>query len=215
MTPPRPVLTGYSHSIYTRIIRLILLEKGIAFDYVEHDPFAQGTLGPHPFGRVPFLCHGDFAIYETAAISAYLDAAFDGPPMMPDSPQAAARAIQVVCIADVYAYWPMVRQIYEHAVFRPAYGEPSDPAEVQDSLRRTPKVLAALDEIAREGLVLSQGFGRAECHLAPMIAALVHAPEGADLLARYPGLYEWWLRTAPRPSLRETETSLPSGNVQS
>lgn len=32
MTLPRPVLTGYSHSIYTRIIRLVLLEKGIAFD---------------------------------------------------------------------------------------------------------------------------------------------------------------------------------------
>ncbi|MCU9838636.1 glutathione S-transferase family protein [Ruegeria sp. WL0004] len=215
MTLPRPVLTGYSHSIYTRIIRLILLEKGISFDYVEHDPFAQDALGPHPFGRVPFLCHGDFAIYETAAISAYLDAAFDGTPMMPDSPQAAARAIQVVCVADAYAYWPLVRQIYEHAVFRPTYCEPSDPTEVQDGLRRTPKVLAALDEIAREGLVLSQGFGRAECHLAPMIAALVQAPEGADLLARYPDLYEWWQRTALRPSMRETETSLPSGDVQS
>lgn len=215
MTPRRPVLIGYCHSIYTRIIRLVLLEKGIAFDYVEHDPFAQNAIGPHPFGRVPFLCDGDFAIYETAAISAYLDGAFDGPPMMPDSPQAAARAMQVVCIADAYAYWPLVRQIYEHAVFHPAYGEPSDPAEVQDGLHRAPTVLAALDEIAREGLVLSQGFGRAECHLAPMIAALVQAPEGAGLLARYPDLYKWWQRTALRPSLRETETSLPSGDVQS
>ena len=130
--------------------------------------------------------------------------------MMPDSPKAAARAIQVVCIADAYAYWPMVRQIYEHAVFRPAYGEPSNPAEVQDGLRRTPKVLAALNEIAREGLVLSQGFGRADCHLAPMIAALVQVPQGANLLSQFPSLLTWWRRTALRPSLHATKTAFPS-----
>ena len=87
----RPVLTGYRFSVFTRAARIALAEKGVGFDYVEHDPFAGGAVGPHPFGRVPVLRHGDFEIYETAAIIGYVDDGFDGPGLMPEGARAVAR----------------------------------------------------------------------------------------------------------------------------
>ncbi|AAV96443.1 glutathione S-transferase family protein [Ruegeria pomeroyi DSS-3] len=209
MTPNRPALTGYRYSVYTRAARLALIEKAVAYDYHEHDPFAPGAQGAHPFGRVPVLHHTGARFYETAAITAYVDLAFPGPALMPERPAAVARAVQVISIVDAYAYWPLVRQVYSHAVFRPAMGEPASQQSLREGMERAPAVLAALDEIAAEGLVLSGPVTRADCHLAPMIAAFVQAPEGADLLRRYPALAAWWQDMAGRDSLHLTETPLP------
>ena len=76
-------LIGYRYSVYLRIVRVVLAEKGVAFAHVEVDPFAgppDWYLALHPFGRVPTLRHGDFVLYETSAIARYVDAAFAGVP---------------------------------------------------------------------------------------------------------------------------------------
>ena len=67
------VLHGYRYSVYQRIARLTLEEKGVAYQQVEVNPFATDVpaayLALHPFGRVPALVHDGFALYETAAIT--------------------------------------------------------------------------------------------------------------------------------------------------
>jgi glutathione S-transferase len=212
MTAAPPILTGYRHSVYTRAVRIALAEKRVAHRHVEHDPFADGAAGPHPFGRVPHLGHGKFEIFETAAILTYVDAAFEGPSLRPAGARAQARAIQVAGIVDAYAYWPLVRQVYSHAVFRPAVGEPFSDAEIAAGMQAAPVILAALDAIAREGLVLGDGFTTADCHLAPMIAAFTAHPPAAALLATHPSLSAWWDRTARRASVRDTAISLGEGD---
>ena len=81
------VLHGYRYSVYVRIVRLALAEKGVAYERVEVNPFAPDVpaayLALHPFGRVPTLVHDDFALYETGAITRYLDRAFAGPALQP------------------------------------------------------------------------------------------------------------------------------------
>lgn len=49
---------GATYSVYTRIARLALIEKGVAFDLVPVDVFGPGGppaehLARHPFGRIP------------------------------------------------------------------------------------------------------------------------------------------------------------------
>jgi glutathione S-transferase len=196
MTDPAPVtLTGYRHSIYTRIARMTLLEKGVAFDEKEVDPFSPPLPPdyPHPFGKVPVLTHGAFTLYETSAIARYIDLAFPGPPLVPRDPRGAARMAQVIAIADAYAFRPLVLQVYAYRVFRPREGRAPDEAQIAQGLFTAPTVLAALDAIAREGLVLSgASVGLADCHLAPMIGAFTMAPEGAEILASHPDLSRWW-----------------------
>lgn len=111
---------------------------------------------------------------------------------------------------DAYGYRPMVRQVFEHRVFRPANGEALDEAEVAAGLRASGKVLAALESVAAEGLVLAKGqMTLAECHLAPMLDYFTAAPEGAALLARCSALSRWWADVAERPSLIRTNPGLP------
>ena len=89
------VLHGYRYSVYLRIVRLTLAEKGVAYDRVEVNPFASDVpaayLALHPFGRVPTLVHDGFVLYETGAITRYIDRAFPGPPLQPGDARALAR----------------------------------------------------------------------------------------------------------------------------
>lgn len=207
-------LIGYRFSIYTRIVRLVLAEKRLRATLVEVDPFRQplpaGFLALNPFGRVPVLQHGPFTIYETAVICRYLDEALPGPVLQPEDARDRARMAQVVAIADADGYWPMVRQVYAHRVFRPAEGLAPDPVTIAEGLEAADPVLRVLDGIAQEGRVLGpERITLADLHLAPMIAAFVEAPEGADLLADHAALSQWWGRIRGRASLRDTDPGLP------
>lgn len=208
------VLRGYTYSVYTRIARLALQEKGVLYEFEEVDPFQgnfpKGYLKRHPFGRVPVLSHGTFDVFETAAILRYVDAAFDGQPLLPDGAQEAARVSQVMSIVDNYGYQPMIRQVFAHRVFRQAVGEVVDEAEIAAGLTEAGPVLSALNSLAMEGRVLN-GRNRtlADCHLAPMIAYFVQAPEGRDALGEYPALAHWWASVSQWESLLDTDPGLP------
>jgi len=202
-------LHGYEHSVYSWIARLALREKNVGFDWVEVDPFAADVpaayLALHPFQRVPVLVHDGFALYETTAITRYVDEAFPGSSLQPADPKARARMNQIVSIVDSYAYWPLVRQVFSHAVFRPRLGGMPDPAELQKGLDAAPKVLRALDDLAREdAFLVGATLSLADLHLAPMIAYFAAAEDGAALLMRYGKLARWWRVMAARRSVVET-----------
>lgn len=209
------VLRGYQFSVYNRIARMALHEKGVSYRTEEIDPFAakipEDYLRRHPFGRVPVLSHGNFDVYETAAIIRYVDAAFDGPSLMPVDAESVARVAQVVSIVDSYGYRPMVRQVFAHRVFRPAVGEKSDEAEIEKGLEASLPVLGALNTLASEGHVLDgQTFTLADCHLTPMIAYFIQAVEGQAALSEYSEFADWWASASQRRSTKETDPGLPS-----
>lgn len=183
------------------------------FREVDVDPFADpaaAIVAGHPFARVPILDHGDTRVYETAAITTYIDAAFDGPPLTPDTPIAQARAAQVIAVTDSYGYRPMVRQVFAHAVFRPALGLASEQEEIAGGLKDSAPVLAALNDLARTGDVLGGPLTRADLHLAPIMACFTRHPGAADLLNRYPALANWWRQIAAHPALIASDPGLPS-----
>lgn len=210
------ILRGYRYSVYTRIARVALHEKGAAYQTEEIDPFAANVprdyLKRHPFGRVPVLSHGDFDIFETSAITRYVSAAFAGPDLTPTKAETLARVAQVVSITDSYAYRPLIRQVFAHRVFRPAMGDVADEAEIAAGLDASHIVLGALNAIAKEGRVLNgRSFTLADCHLSPMIAFFAQAPDGAGALKAHAHLADWWEAVSQRESLRATDPGLPGG----
>jgi glutathione S-transferase len=207
-------LHGYRPSVYTRVARLTLTEKGVAYDQAEVNPFAPDPpadyLALHPFNRVPTLVHDGFILYETGAITRYVDRAFAGPALQPADPKALARMDQIIGIVDAYAYWPLVRQVYVHAVAMPRRGQTGDPKEVQSGLAAAAKVLTALEALleaqaAEQGFLVGPALSLADLHLVSMMAYFVEAPEGAAMLARYPKLQKWFTTLSTRPSFVATD----------
>lgn len=202
-------LHGYRYSVYNRIARLALLLKGVAHETIEVDPFAElpeGSLKLHPFGRVPVLTHGAFTLFETGAITRYVDRAFEGAPLQPEGAAALARMDQAIGAIDAYGYWPMVRQVASHGFFRPLLGEPSSLEQVEAGLDASRKVLAFLDGVAAEGLVLNgRDLTLADCHLAPMMDYFVRAGAGKAALAPHRALQGWWNRVSGLDVLEATD----------
>lgn len=212
------VVHGYRYSVYVRIVRMVLAEKHLAYAHREVNPFAANVpadyLALHPFKRVPTLMHGDFALYETAAIARYLDEAFAGPALQPTTPQARARMAQIIAIIDSYGYWPMVRQVFSQRVFAPAQGNTPDETMIADGIAKSHHVLAALEALAGDGgpLVGGTGWSLADLYLAPMMAYFTAAPEGAAALAPYKTLAAWWSIMRVAPSLTATDPGLPGAD---
>lgn len=207
------ILYGYKYSVYLRIVRLTLAEKGLRATHAEINPFeaqSEEQSNIHPFGRVPVLEHAGFRLYETTTITRYLDEAFPGPALQPLDPKARARMAQIIAIIDNYAYQPLIRQVFSHAVFRPAFGKESNPEMVAEGMATAPQVMGALEQIAAEGLVLGSETptNLAALHLAPMLDYFLKAPGAGDLLAKAPTLNQWWETFKNQASLTTTDPGL-------
>jgi glutathione S-transferase len=206
-------LHGYRYSVYVRIAAMTLLEKGLSWTHVEVDPFAgppADYLKIHPFGRVPALVHDGFVLYETAAITRYLDEAFPGTSLQPADARRRARMNQIIAIVDAYAYWPMVRQVFAQRVFAPALGQRPDEAIVAEGLGGSARALAALDALAEAGPFLTgETPSLADLHLGGMAAFFTMAEEGRAELSRHARLSAWWSAFSARPSLIASDAGLP------
>ena len=202
-------LHGYRYSVYNRIARLVLLAKNVEHQTIEVNPFAELSeeyLMLHPFGRVPVLTHGAFKLFETSAITRYVDRTFEGRPLQPEGAAVLARVDQVIAVLDAYAYWPMVRQVSSHGFFRPWLGEEASREEVDRGLDASRKVLAFLESVAEEGEVLSgSDITLADCHLAPMMDYFVRAEEGRAALSPHRALQRWWDRVSGLDILKATD----------
>jgi glutathione S-transferase len=207
-------LHGYRYSVYLRIARMALREKGVTYGHAEVDPFADEIppdyLKLNPFGRVPTLVHDGFVLYETAAITRYVDEGFDGPPLQPELPRQRARVNQIVAVLDAYGYWPMVRQVYSQRVFNARLGKLPDEAQIVRGIGDSHKVLSALEFLAEGGpFVVADRLTLADLHMAALLAYFTAAPEGARALARYAKLSAWWQLAQNLGTLRQTEPGLP------
>lgn len=200
------VLYGAAYSVYTRIARLALAEKGVAHDLVEVDVFAVGGppgehLARHPFGRIPVLDHDGFVVYETSAITRYVDETFPGPALQPATARERARMHQIVGILDAYAFQTLVWDIYVERAAPEESGRPSDERHIAAALPRAATILAELDRLRGDDPWLAgPSFGLADLHALPMLTLFGLTDEGQGLLGDVPGLAAWLAAAAARPS---------------
>ncbi len=210
-------LLGYRYSVYSWVARLALHEKGVDYTWSEVDPFSsvvpQHYTDLHPFNRVPTLVHDGFAVYETGAITRYVDEAFPGPRLQPDAPQARARQNQILSIVDNYGYWPLVRQVFSHGVFRPRVGDTVDPAELRAGLETSKTVLSAVDRLADEsGFLVGDGLSLADVHLFPMVAYFAMVPDASTILRQREKLMGWYDHMSARAAVAATRPGLPDSS---
>jgi glutathione S-transferase len=209
-----PVVFGAAYSVYVRIVRLALAEKGVPYRLVEIDVFAPGGPPPdyrdrHPFGRIPAFEHDGFRLYETGAIARYVDEAFAGPKLQPSAARERARMNQIIGVLDNYAYRTLVWDIFVERVRAPAQGRPPDEARIAAALPRAETCLDALVELMGEGPCLAgPNLTLADLHAAPMLIYFRMAEEGADMLRGRPVLTAWLDRIERRAAIAATRSPL-------
>ena len=124
----KPIVYGPAYSTYTRTARLALEEKGVDYDLVEVDLIAGATKAPehlarHPFGKVPAFEHDGFALYETDAITRYVNEVFPGPDLEPGDAHGRARMTQAINVINSYVYPCLITQIFIQRAVMPMMGK--------------------------------------------------------------------------------------------
>jgi glutathione S-transferase len=96
--------------------RMVLLEKGIDFDFTEIDLDNKPDwfLKVSPYSKVPVIRHNGAVIWESAVINEYLDEVFPEPPLLPRDSVARASARVWIDFANnrmvPHVYKMMLRQ---------------------------------------------------------------------------------------------------------
>lgn len=205
-----PVLYGLSRSVYTRIARLALEEKGVHYTLEEVEIFEPSGapaehLARNPFGRIPAFAHDGLTLYETGAITRYVDEAFVGSRLQPPDAPARARMNQVIGIVDSYAYRPMIWGVFAARIVTPRGGARADEGIVAKALAKSRTCCFALEEIlGSKRYFAGDEFTLADLHALPILLYFSLTREGAAALSEFPRLRAWFDNMAARPSVQRT-----------
>lgn len=211
---PAPVIYGPHYSTYVRTVRLLCEEKSAEHRLVDVDIFkgehkAPEHLRRHPFGKVPAFEHDGLALYETSAITRYLDAVLPGPSLTPPSAAGAALMQQAIAVLDSYGYPAMISTIVIQRMIVPMSGGSPDEAAIQAAVPMAETVLRELERMLGQGPWFGgEGLSLADLHLMPIMAYFCATPEGQRLIDATPNLKRWWAAASSRPSMAKTQPQL-------
>ncbi|HEX4260438.1 MAG TPA: glutathione S-transferase family protein [Acetobacteraceae bacterium] len=209
------VLHGPDYSTYARTARLALEEKGVGYELREVDILTGANQSPEhrarqPWGKVPAFEHDGFMLFETMAITRYVDEAFPGPGLQPEDARARARMMQICGIVDSYGYPAMIGKVFWQAAVVPMQGGTPDAAVLAEG---APQADAALDVLSdlmgpEGGLLCGKTISLADIHLLPVIEYYAMTDPGRAALAARPRIAGWLARMGERPSVAKTRPSL-------
>jgi glutathione S-transferase len=179
------VLYDAARCPYCARVRIVLAEKGLAYEPVEIDLRDRPAwlYEKNSAGRVPVLEENGWLLPESAVISEYLNERYPEPPLWPDDPgeRAAGRLL-------VFRFDEFSRPYY---AFR--RGEEGARERFEDELGLLEGLLGAMPWLS------GREFGLADIAYLPWIV------RARDLLGfsleRWPVLAEWVDRAAERPSV--------------
>ena len=188
----KPIIYGIPLSTYVRTVRLLLEEAGIEYDLKPVDIFNGETrskeyLAKHPFGKVPTLEVDGEILYETSAITDYLNTSLANNKFTLSTPMLQARMRQVMAIIDNYFYGSAVLTIVIQRLIVPSQGGQTDESKVKDAVAPAQIALKAIESIAVcNPYLLGSEIGIADFYLIPIFVYLSKTPEFDSITAQTP-----------------------------
>jgi glutathione S-transferase len=210
----KPVVYGPGYSTYARTVRLVLEEKGVDYDLVEVDLLKGANQTPEhlarqPFGKVPAFEHDGFALYETDAITRYINDMFAGVDLVPADARSRARMAQAISVISGYAYPALITGIFMQRAVMPMLGNAADEAVIAAALPKAETSLKALEQLINGNRYLAgDHLSLADLLLIPIYDYIRQTPEGEKLLQARPNLRRWWDEVRSRPSIEKTKPAL-------
>ncbi len=181
-------------------------EVGVRLDLEHVDLFKGGAKTPsmrakNPNAKVPILEDGDFVLWESTAMLAYIAAAAGRNDLAPTAPRERAEIDRWLSWSGTH-FGPAVRKVaFERVVKRLAGLGAPDEAVVKQGTEEFATVAGVLDEALGSKEYLAGRLSIADFHLAPY--AVVAASAGLDL-EPYAKAKGWLDRMTARDSMKKT-----------
>jgi len=194
-------LIGAPFSSYVWVVRMACEEKGVPYDLVAAGLHSPEVMAIHPFGKIPVMRHGDFALFESKAIATYIDKTFSGPKLIPEDAVGAAQVEQWVSLVNTTIDPCLIRTyVLAHLIPKGDDDQP-DRATIDGALPLMRRQIEVLDRaVSRTGYLVGEGFTLADINLMSVLHFVQRFPEGADMVRSATSLAEYFARHSQRPS---------------
>lgn len=197
------IVYGSSLSPFVRKVVAFAAEKGIE---VEVKPTGLGNQEPEfreasPFGKMPGFRDGDFAISDSSAIVAYLEAIKPEPNLIPTEARARARTIWFDEFSDTILFACGGKMFFNRIVAPRFLGLPGDEEiATKAECEELPPLLDYLEGvIPASGYLVEDRLTLADISVASPFANLQHINVAIDP-ARHPKVLAYVERILARPS---------------
>jgi glutathione S-transferase len=193
----RLILHGSLRSNFVRTCLLVLNEKEVDFEHDPTDPQTPEALQLHPWGKIPALTHGEVLLYETLAITNYIDDSFSGPKLKPNNPSKLALLNKWLSIYLCYMDNPIVRVI----VIQRLLSKSPDENLIKNTIPDAEKPLKILDEcLEKSNYIVDSEVSLADFLILPALDYLKMTNEGVQLLKDTTNINSWIDRMMERES---------------
>ena len=176
-------LCGSPISNYYNVVKMALLEKGVAFteEMVKTGSKDDAVLSISPLGKIPFIRTAQGGMCESHAILDYIERAYPSTRLLPADPFAAAKVRELMTYIDLHLEL-VARELYTQAFFG---GAMSESAQVR--VRKTlEKNIAGFKRLARfTPYAAGDNFTMADCvafNNLPLVGLASKQIYGEDLL---------------------------------
>lgn len=203
-------LYGVARSPFAARVQAVIALKGLDISMIP--PPDAGLKSPeylalNPMGRVPVLALDDGStLPESEVIVEFLEQVFPDPPLLPEEPQARARARLIARVAELYVMEPIV------ALFAHLGGDRGASPEVDRLFGQLEAGLAHVDHyIADTACAAGPDPTLADCTLSPILFWVKEVGRmfgGPEPLARFPRLARYDGTMAARPVFGTLLTSM-------
>ena len=163
-------LCGFRISNYHNKVRIVLLEKGIAFEEDDTCRPSQSDayLARSPMGKAPFLeLDGGRRLSESQVICEYLEEAYPQKPLLPRDPLERAKVRELVTHVELHLEL-VVRRLYGQVFFKRGNLSEEASQAVQRDLAKGVRAFKALAKF--DPYIAGRELTLADC------AAFVHLP---------------------------------------
>jgi glutathione S-transferase len=209
---PSPIIYGTDMSTYVRTARMAFEEIPASYELVDVSVVRGECREPphlarNPFGTVPAFAHDGMMLYETSAITRYIDQVFAGNAFTPADARERARMNQIISIVDYHAYQAMIWKIVIPRLLPDLVGG-TDEKVIAAGIPKAELCLKEWDRIKGSGRFLAgDRLSLADLYVAPILSYLSLAPE-AGLIGANKGIAAWWEMIQQRLSYGKTAPNL-------
>ena len=183
------VLIGTPFSTYVRTARMACIEKQVPYQMADVEMKSAEHLRLHPWGKVPVMRHGDFELYETAAICQYLEDIGTGPRLIPEDVRSRARMQQWISMHQSYLYPALIGEYLLHYYVAQVGGTEPDRDAIAAAVPDMERALAHIER-GYDGQAWLAGaeLSIADLFLMPVLASLTALPESSRVIDSSPNI---------------------------